>query len=73
MRAEQRVSKLTKTNQPISVDVEQLEGRLVEGVRIAEEAFERLKFRIGDVAIFACVDDGGQESDGIRVEVAALE
>lgn len=33
----------TKSNHSISIGVKELEGRLVQGVRYAEEPFERVK------------------------------
>lgn len=66
-------SPLTAADHPVSVGVEQLEGRLVEGVREAEQPFERLELRIRDEAILARVDDGREQPDRLLVVVLRPE
>lgn len=66
-------SVLTKTNHSISIDIKQLKGRLVKGIGVAQQPLECLKFRVGNEAILASVDDRRQHIDGLHIVVISGE
>jgi hypothetical protein len=64
---------LTKTNHSISVSVEQLKCRFIEGVGKTEQPFESFEFGERDEPIFAGIDDPREQLYRMSIVILLIE